>query len=45
VNQLAAQFAFDPTAMGEEIHQAQKPERNGEGNSKGDVVVQRKTPG
>jgi hypothetical protein len=30
--------------MGEEIHQAQKSERDGEGKGEGDVVVQRGTP-
>jgi hypothetical protein len=42
VDQLAAELAFDPTAMGKEIHQAQKSERDGEGKSEGDVVVHKK---
>lgn len=44
MDQLAAELAFNPAAMGEETHQAQKSERNGKGEGEGDVVVQRETP-
>ena len=40
MNDLAAEFALQPAALGNEIHGAQEDQRQGKGDDKYNVVIQ-----